>query len=191
MRGLWNQRTGYGLLCWLILASVLTADEPARPVNPPFRASPPARLAEGNPAALPLAPPRQPTSAVSERLPGRTSAIRVGSRLAIVLGVFAAVVLIQRWLTAPRRAGLPSDVIQVCGRVPLNARQRLLLVRVGERMLILLESPQGVGRLAEITDPAEVARLVDRTSAESMAASPSLAGELLSQMVVREDARRV
>ena len=110
MRGLRNQRTGFGCLCWLILASVLTADEPARPVNRSLRENPPARIAEGNSAALPLAPPRQATSNVSERLPGRTSAIRVGSRLAIVLGVFAAVVLIQRWLSAPvARVCLPMS----------------------------------------------------------------------------------
>jgi flagellar biogenesis protein FliO len=191
MRALWIQLAGLGFLLWLVLASVLNAGEPVRPVPRSPRESPPAHLAEGNPATLPLAPPSQPRSAANARLPGRTSAIRVGSRLAIVLGIFATAVIIQRWLSAPRRTSLPSDVIQVCGRVPLNARQRLLLVRVGERMLILLESPQGVGRLAEITDPAEVARLVDRTSAQSMAASPSLAGELLSQMSVREDVRRV
>ena len=78
------------------------------------------------------------------------------------LGIFVGLVVIQRWLGGQRRATLPTDVIQVYGRVPLTARQHLLLVRVGQRLLILLESAQGISRLAEITDPAEVGRLVER-----------------------------
>ena len=55
---------------------------------------------------------------------------------------------------------LPPGAVQVCGRVPLAAKQFVHLVRVGERLLVLLESPQGVQRLAEITDPGEIQRLL-------------------------------
>jgi flagellar biogenesis protein FliO len=51
-------------------------------------------------------------------------------------------------------------MIQLCGKVPLDAKRSLQLVRVGQRLLVLLESPQGMQRLAEISDPTEVARIL-------------------------------
>jgi flagellar biogenesis protein FliO len=106
----------------------------------------------------------------------------MGSRLAVVLGLFAALLLIQRWLGGPRSSTLPTDVIQVYGRAPLTAKQQLLLVRVGERLLILLESGQGISRLAEITDPAEVSRLSERFRQEPAPGRTALAREFLSQI---------
>jgi flagellar biogenesis protein FliO len=190
MDGSRSQQLGIGLGCWLLLAGIVGAEQPVPPANLAFRGGAAAGVTQESSAVLRLAPPTTTPSAIRDRLPGRTSAVRVGSRLAIVLGIFAFVILVQRWLGTARRTDLSSDVIQVCGRVPLNPRQRLLLVRVGERMLVLLESPQGVGRLAEISDPAEVTRLVERTRSESVSAFPSLAGELMTQLGLRENARR-
>jgi len=84
----------------------------------------------------------------------------LASRLGIVLSLFAAFVLGHRLLVPRTRAALPPGAVEVCGRVPLAAKQFVHLVRVGERLLVLLESPQGVQRLAEITDPGEVQRLL-------------------------------
>lgn len=77
-------------------------------------------------------------------------------RVGIVLAMFAGLMAVQRILTPPVASNLPASAVQVCGKVPLDSKQFVHLVKIGERLLVLLESPQGMQRLAEITDPAEV-----------------------------------
>ena len=82
------------------------------------------------------------------------------SALAIVIGAF----LIFAWLL--RRGGrrtaaaLPADVVSVLGRVPLAARQCAQLLRVGNKLVLVSITPTGAETLTEVTDPAEVDRLV-------------------------------
>ena len=55
--------------------------------------------------------------------------------------------------------GLPKHVVNVLGRTPLAARQQLVLVRFGSK-LVLVSLVQGDARpISEITDPLEVDRL--------------------------------
>jgi flagellar biogenesis protein FliO len=91
------------------------------------------------------------------------SAYTVVTALAIVIGAF----LLFAW--AMRRAGnngksgrgtLPADVISVLGRVPLAARQFAELLRVGNKLVLVAQTPNGPTTLTEVIDPAEVDRLV-------------------------------
>jgi flagellar biogenesis protein FliO len=91
------------------------------------------------------------------------SAYTVITALAIVLGAF----LLFAW--AMRRAGkggtsgrgtLPADVISVLGRVPLAARQFAELLRVGNKLVLVAQTPNGPTTLTEVNDPTEVDRLV-------------------------------
>ena len=84
-------------------------------------------------------------------------------RVGIVLAMFGGLMVVQRLLTPRAAATLPAGAIQVCGKVPLDAKQSVHLVKIGERLLVLLESPQGMQRLAEITDPQEIRSLLDPT----------------------------
>ena len=79
----------------------------------------------------------------------------------IVLGIVAGLALVWR-LTRGGERNLPSDLVEVYGRVPLNPKQHLHLVRVGNTLLVLIESAQGLQRLAEITDPDEVQNITRR-----------------------------
>jgi len=54
---------------------------------------------------------------------------------------------------------LPSEVVEVLGRVALAGRQHAHLVRCGNKLLLLSVAPAGVETLTEITDPLEVDRL--------------------------------
>ncbi len=175
--------------CLLVAGGAATVESAPPPLRPGTRVA--LESAVPRPTeALRLAPPAMKQAASHRRFLGGSSVVRLGSSLAIVLGVFACFLLVQRWLNAPRRESVPTDVIRVYGRVPLNPRQRLLLVRVGQRLLVLLESPQGIGRLAEIVDPEEVARLLEQLPDKGAAGSAGLAGELLSQMGVGDAYRR-
>jgi flagellar biogenesis protein FliO len=55
---------------------------------------------------------------------------------------------------------LPADVVCVLGRVPLAARQFADLLHVGNKLVLVASSPAGPATLTEVTDPAEVDRLV-------------------------------
>jgi flagellar biogenesis protein FliO len=87
----------------------------------------------------------------------------VFTALAIVLGVF----LLFAWAirrggknSIARRGSLPSEVVNVLGRVPLAARQFAQLLRVGNKLVLVALTPDGPTTLTEVTDPAEVDRLV-------------------------------
>jgi flagellar biogenesis protein FliO len=87
----------------------------------------------------------------------------VVTALAIVLGAF----LLFAWAirrggknSVARRGGLPSEVVNVLGRVPLAARQFAQLLRVGNKLVLVALTPDGPTTLTEVTDPAEVDRLV-------------------------------
>ena len=83
-----------------------------------------------------------------------------GAGLAIVLGLFLACM----WLT--RKSGpkpttlLPKDAVAVLGRVPLAARNFAQLLQVGNKIVLVAITPDGVTPLSEVTDPAEVQRLL-------------------------------
>jgi flagellar biogenesis protein FliO len=83
--------------------------------------------------------------------------------LAIVIGAF----LLFTWAirrggksSGTRRGFLPSDVVDVLGRVPIAARQFAQLLRVGNKLVLVALTPEGPTTLTEVTDPAEVDRLV-------------------------------
>ncbi len=96
-----------------------------------------------------------PSTSWNDRLP------RPSGQTFIVLGIVAGLALVWR-LTRGNERNLPSDLVEVYGRVPLNPKQHLHLVRVGNTLLVLIESAQGLQRLAEITDPDEVRSITNR-----------------------------
>ena len=70
---------------------------------------------------------------------------------------------VPAWCAAARRSRtrvLPEEVVSVLGRVPLAARQFAELVRVGNKLVLVSITPTGAEPLTEITDPAEIDRLV-------------------------------
>jgi flagellar biogenesis protein FliO len=79
--------------------------------------------------------------------------------LAIVLGLFFALVWFMRRGLPKGSRVLPSDVVEVLGRAPLAARQQMHLVRFGHKLLLVSVSAGGAETLSEIIEPAEVDRL--------------------------------
>jgi flagellar protein FliO/FliZ len=66
-----------------------------------------------------------------------------------LLAVIAVAVLV---LYGARRLGLgrPHGPMQLVGRLPLDARRSVLLVRVGKQVLVLGVSEAGISRLGEV-----------------------------------------
>ena len=87
-----------------------------------------------------------------------TPTITVASSLAVVLGLFAALVWGSRRFGGGtiQKGSLPKEVMQPLGSTALDARTRLTMLRCGNRVLVLAQSSGTAQTLCEITDPEEV-----------------------------------
>ena len=117
------------------------------------------------PSRAKITPPNSASSEPSRRgpkftLPKIESLTTAGSGLAIVVGLF----LVCMWLL--RRSGpkptspLPAEAVRVLGRVPLAARNFAHLLQVGNKLVLVAITPEGASPITEVTDPAEVQRLL-------------------------------
>jgi flagellar biogenesis protein FliO len=117
-------------------------------------------------------------------LPLNTVYTVVGA-LAIVIGAF----LLCAWLL--KRSGrvaaqaLPAEVVSVLGRVPLDQRQTAQLLRVGNKLVLISLSAAAAKTLTEVTDPAEVDRIVGLCQ-QSLPHSTTKAFEQVFQQLSRE-----
>lgn len=107
-----------------------------------------------NPTKLGSAPEKGAGSSTLQMM------VSVGSSLLIVIGLFLAVAWFYRKsVNSNIGNGLPKQVVDVMGRTNIAARQQLVLVRFGPK-LVLVSMVQGETRtISEIEDPLEVDRL--------------------------------
>jgi len=80
--------------------------------------------------------------------------------LAVVVGLFFVVAWAMRRALPATSQRLPRDVVEVLGYVTLAPRQQARLVRLGHKLLLVSVTPSGSETLSEVTEPAEVERLV-------------------------------
>jgi flagellar biogenesis protein FliO len=90
----------------------------------------------------------------------RGTIYKIASALAIVVGLFLVFAWLLRRGARSVSSTLPADVVCVLGRVPLAARQFADLLHVGNKLVLVASSPAGPATLTEVTDAAEVDRLV-------------------------------
>ena len=85
--------------------------------------------------------------------------------LAAVIGlIFLARYLLRRvGSSSPALGG--GGPIRVLARANLSPKERLLLVRMGGRVLLLGSAPGGLTTLSEVTDPDEVSELLEQVAA--------------------------
>jgi flagellar biogenesis protein FliO len=88
-------------------------------------------------------------------------AITVTSSLAVVLGLFAALVWISRKFgsRAIHQGAIPREVLQSLGTTSIDAKTRVTMLRCGNRILIFAQTATGLHPLSEVTDPEEVQHL--------------------------------
>lgn len=133
--------------------------------NPHSQAGPPSQRSAtplATVAKTPLPPASQDSDSAGPRKGGTIQMLlSVGSSLLIVVGLFLGVAWCYRkTLNSSFSGGLPKEVVNIVGRTPLAARQQLVLVRFGSK-LVLVSMIQGEARtISEITDPLEVDQLV-------------------------------
>lgn len=88
-------------------------------------------------------------------------AVTVTSSLALVLGLFAGLIwLTRKFGTRSLSSGsIPTEVMQSLGSTALDARTRVTMLRCGNRIFVVSQSPTGVQPIGEITNPDEVREL--------------------------------
>jgi flagellar biogenesis protein FliO len=88
------------------------------------------------------------------------AAYTIASALAIVVGLFLLFVWLLRRGSRGTAKSLPTAVVSVLGRVPIAPKQHADLLRVGNKLVLVAQSPSGPTTLTEVTDSIEVDRLV-------------------------------
>jgi flagellar biogenesis protein FliO len=91
---------------------------------------------------------------------GFSPATLIGS-LALVIGLFLAVLWLLRRASPHGGRVLPTEAFESLGRAPLAHRHLAHLLRFGNKLLLVSTNAENVEVLAEITDPAEVERLTE------------------------------
>jgi flagellar biogenesis protein FliO len=80
--------------------------------------------------------------------------------LGLVLGLFFGALWVARrggWKPQPVTE---SSLFQALGEFPLASRRKATIVKFGQRLLVLAESPRGIEKITEVTDPVEVERVM-------------------------------
>ncbi|GEM_PF-7063227 len=109
---------------------------------------------------------RLPPSTANQGTKGRSAAVNFGpitttiSALAIVLGIFLVFAWLMRRGVGKGMAGIPSEMVEVLGQIPLNGRQRLCVIRFGRKLVLACVSVDGAETLAELTEATEVEELL-------------------------------
>lgn len=108
---------------------------------------------------LPLVRTQLPNTPAPPTAPTASPVLKTVGSLAVVIGIFAIVIYFMRRTNGPTGQILPPEVLKVLGRVSLNNRHCVQLIRLGDRLLLIAVSASGSQTLTEITAPEEVERL--------------------------------
>jgi flagellar protein FliO/FliZ len=86
----------------------------------------------------------------------------LGALALVVVLIFAARIMLKRF--GPVSGRQRRDMLDVLARAAVSPRHQMLLVRVGRRVVLVGQSPASMTALSEVTDPDEVAALIDAAS---------------------------
>ena len=111
---------------------------------------------------------------------------RMLGSLALVVGGYLALVVLLRKFGGGGQRGIPAEVVSVLGNLPYGHKQNLRLVRLGSKLVLLLNGPDGTHPIGEITDPGEVEYLASLCQGKRAVRSPaSLAAPLTADTNAR------
>lgn len=132
----------------------------------------------------------EPTSQESDQMrPPYLDMARLAASLAAVLGlVVAGAWAFKRF--APRTAGMfGSGTLKVLARTYLGPKQMVSLVSVPGRLLVVGSTQQSVSTLAEITDPAEMERVLTVFERNSPKSASEAFKNIMATVTGREGAK--
>lgn len=135
-----------------------SAAAPAAVATPPRAQPAPARrLAPRSGGAASEA--TGPAEYLSASLPAKQLLSTAGAGLAIVVGLLLACAWLVRRSGARPQGVLPAEAFSVLGRAPLFGQTGAHLLRLGNKLVLVAASADGVHPIGEVDDPDEVERL--------------------------------
>lgn len=112
-----------------------------------------------------------------------------GAGLAVVVGLFFVCMWLLRRGGGGKPSGtLPNDAFAVLGRAPLTPQSFAQLLRVGNKLVLVAVSADGIHPLTEVIDPLEVDRLTAVCSSGKSHGPAAEFQQVLAQLA-REPAR--
>jgi len=84
--------------------------------------------------------------------------------LLLVLGLIGLIAYVIRRCTPVRRMLTGAGVVDVVARTPISTKQSLVLVRMGQRLVLVGVCPDRLSALAEVDDPDEVAAVLGQAA---------------------------
>lgn len=160
-----------------------SASDESRHLAP--RSKPAQGLAAGNGQSL--------SDGFKSRLPGSFSKLdsltTAGAGLAIVVGLFFVCMWLLRRSSGAKPGGLlPNEAFAVLGRAPLTPQSFAQLLRVGNKLVLVAVSADGIQPLTEVIDPLEVDRLTG-VCASGRGHGPAAEFQQVLAQLAREPAR--
>lgn len=130
----------------------------------------------------------------SGREPGETPSVGGGNWVLstfAALGTVIGLILAARWAYAKlggKVVARPSQSIEVLSRTAVAPKNHVLLLRVGQRVLVVGDSSTGLRTLANLDDPEEVASLIQSVEASRPTSVSQSFNGLLSRFNGQYDA---
>ena len=114
-----------------------------------------------DPLAKPLTPPKDSGAGAFSGFSAMSMKplMTTGLSLGLVLALFCAIVWLSKKSGGKANRALPNEIVEVLGVTAITPKQQMQLVRLGNKILLLSMTQQGVQPIGEVTDPEEVARI--------------------------------
>lgn len=100
--------------------------------------------------------------------------------LAVLVLIFAGVLAVKRFMPS-RRLVSGAGVMEILARLPLTGKQSLVLVKLGQRLVLVGVSPERVNTVCIVDDPEQVALLIGRIAHQSRGSIGEAFGGSLDQ----------
>ena len=89
-----------------------------------------------------------------------TSTLTMFVALGSVLGIFWAVTQLLKRIQPKPSIRLPNEALEVLGSTPIGTNQQLLLLRFGNKVVLVSQQPGATSCLSEVTEPESVSILL-------------------------------
>ena len=115
-------------------------------------------------------------------IPNISSLGTAGTGLVLVVGLFLVCVSLMRRGGPSPTSPLPRDAVAVLGRIPLAPKQFAHLLQVGNKLVLVSISADRTDTITEVTEPAEVDRLLTLCTKGNKQSSSAEFQRMLQQM---------
>lgn len=156
----WHLLLMLGMLAWLGIGSdPVAAQEMSFESTGSTSTLPlPSQVGGSDPLSTPLAIPK-PEDAATRRTPfalPEGMAQNTMLALMVVVGSFLVIAWFTKKTQPRSMAALPKEAVELLGRVSIDSKQYLQLIRLGRKLVLVNVNSQGVTRVSEVDEPGDV-----------------------------------